>query len=141
MMVVNFQISSDKSLLDVEKVHHAVKNSYWGGYRTPQQTKKTIEKCLCYGMYDEGDNQIAFARVLTDEVVFAYIMDVIVFENFRGMGLGKQLVSHILNDPKVKDVLTIALKTKDAHVLYEKYGFKSVGDSPFWMAIDKSKLV
>ncbi len=132
-------ISTDKTLLDFEKVHFKIKNSYWGGYRSKEQTKKTIENSICYGVY-KAKQQIGFARVLTDEVVFAYIMDVVIFDGYKGQGLGKKLMEHILEDPIIKNVLTVALKTKDAHSLYEKFGFQKVGNSELWMAIDKAKL-
>ena len=135
----DIRISTDKSLLDFNKIHDAIKTSYWGGYRSADQTKKTIDTCICYGAYN-SDEQMGFARVLTDEVVFAYIMDVIVFDEFRGQGIGQKLVEFILSDERIKNVLTISLKTKDAHGFYEKYGFKRVGNSALWMAIDKAKL-
>jgi len=139
MIEPDIHISSDKSLLDFEKVHFEVKSSYWGIYRSKEQTRKTIENSICYGVYKVNE-QIGFARVLTDEVVFAYIMDVVIFGDYKGQGLGKQLVEYILKDKRLKDVLTISLKTKDAHSFYEKYGFKTVGNSKLWMAIDKAKL-
>lgn len=139
MMDTAIEISTDKSLLDIDKIHGVIKNSYWGGYRSVEQTKRTIENSICYGVYRLAE-QIGFARVLTDEVVFAHIMDVIIFEEFKGQGIGKKLVEHILGDARIKDVLTICLKTKDAHRFYEKYGFKTVGNSDIWMAIDNVKL-
>ncbi len=139
MMDSNILISTDKSLLDFEKVHFEIKNSYWGNYRSEEQTKKTIENSICFGVF-KANQQIGFARVLTDEVVFAHIMDVIIFDGFKGQGLGKKLVEQILKDSRIKDVLTICLKTKDAHSFYEDFGFKTVGNSALWMTIDKAKL-
>ena len=132
-------ISTDKALLDFEKIHLEIKNSYWGGYRTKELTKKTIANSICYGVY-QANQQIGFARVLTDEVAYAHLMDVIVFNEFKGLGIGKKLMHHILNDSRIKNVLTIGLKTKDAHSLYEKYGFESIGNSSLWMTIDNAKL-
>lgn len=139
MMDTDIIISSDKSLLDVEKVHNEVKNSYWGGYRTREQTQRTIDNSICFGVYRFGE-QIGFARVLTDGVVFAHLMDIMIFGTHKNKGLGKKLVQHILQEPMVKEVLTICLKTKDAHAFYGKYGFEKVGDSVLWMAIDRTKL-
>lgn len=132
-------ISTDKDKLDIPKIHQEVKSTYWGGYRTLELTEKTIENCLCFGLYTQGDVQIGFARVLTDKVVFAYIMDVIIFEPHKGKGLGKMLVKQILEHPDIKVVFTVALKTKDAHGLYEPLGFSKVGNSEMWMAMDKAK--
>ncbi|RNC90093.1 MAG: N-acetyltransferase [Allomuricauda sp.] len=132
-------ISTDKSLLDVEKIHLEIKSSYWGGYRSKALTQKTIDNSICYGVY-QANEQIGFARVLTDEVVYAHIMDVIIFGNHKGRGIGKKLMDHIMADPKFQNVLTIGLKTKDAHSFYERYGFTAIGDSVLWMTIDNAKL-
>ena len=132
-------VSTDKSFLDVERIHAEIKSSYWGDYRTLNLTKTTIENSMCFGVYDEIGTQLGFARVLTDKVVFAYLMDVIVFEPYKGKGIGKLLVKNILDHPDISDVQTVALKTKDAHRLYTPFGFEIVGDSSMWMAMDKAK--
>ncbi len=132
-------VSTDKSRLDVDRIHAEIKSSYWGDYRTFALTEKTIENSMCFGVYDDTGAQLGFARVLTDKVVFAYLMDVIVFEPHKGKGLGKMLVKQILDHPDIKDVQTVALKTKDAHGLYTPFGFEVVGDSSMWMALDKAK--
>lgn len=138
-MSANFYISTDKSKLDIIKIHQEVKDSYWGDYRTMEMTKSTLENSMCFGIYSEADGQIGFARVLTDQVVLAYIMDVLIFNPYRGKGLGKMLMDSILDHPIMKKVQTIALKTKDAHGLYESYGFSRIGDSAMWMAKDLAK--
>ncbi|MEO9514026.1 MAG: GNAT family N-acetyltransferase [Flavobacteriaceae bacterium] len=134
-----FYISTEKNKLDIPQIHHQIKHSYWGDYRTMELTKNTIENSMCFGVYSKTGVQVGFARVLTDHVVLAYIMDVIIFDQNKGQGLGKMLINHILDHPILKNVQTIALKTKDAHGLYESYGFKSIGNSPMWMAKDIAK--
>lgn len=136
----DFYISTDKNLLNVDFIHEFVQNSYWGQERTMEQTMKTIENSFCFGMYTKSNQQIGFARVVTDYVFFGYIMDVIISKESQGKGLGIKLVDFMLNDEMIKNLKTIALKTKDAHSLYEKYGFSKVGNSPLYMSIDKQKL-
>ena len=139
-MDTDFQISTNKTLLNVDFVHEFVSNSYWGKERTMEQTLKSIENSFCFGMYMEGKKQIGFGRIVTDYVFFGYLMDVIIAESHQGQGLGKVLIERMLNDEIVQGLQTVALKTKDAHSLYDKYGFKKVGDSPLWMSIDRQKL-
>lgn len=136
----DFYISTDKNLLNVDFIHEFVQNSYWGQERTMEQTMKTIENSFCFGMYTKSNQQIGFARVVTDYVFFGYIMDVIISKESQGKGLGIKLVDFMLNDEMIKNLKTIALKTKDAHSLYEKYGFSKVGNSPLYMSIDRQKL-
>jgi len=136
---MEFYISTDKDKLDIEKVHTEVSSTYWGEGRTKEETLLTIEKSICFGMYDENDQQIAYARMMTDALVFAYIMDVVVFDPYKGKGLGRKLLQYVLDRPDVKRVNTVALKTLDAHSFYENLGFKRVGDSEMWMSIDRIK--
>jgi len=136
---MEFQISTDKDRLDIQKVHEEVAATYWGKGRSMEETMMTIEKSICFGMYDEKGEQMAYARIMTDGLVFAYIMDVVVFDPNKGKGLGRELVQYVLDRPDVKKVNTIALKTMDAHSFYENLGFKKVGDSEMWMSIDRVK--
>lgn len=139
--MINYSISADKSKLDFERIHDYIRNqSYWGMERTVEQTRATIENCLCFGMYSKTHEQMGFARIITDYVFFGYIMDVIIFDKYQGKGYGSKLIEFLLDHEKLKSLQTIALKTKDAHSIYEKHGFKKVGDSPLWMSIDRQKL-
>ncbi len=135
-------ISTDKSLLDIERIHQYISSvSYWGRGRTLNEVEVTIQNSLCFGMYNDLNDQVGFARVVTDHVAFGYFMDVIVFDSYRGKGYGTKLMEYIMNHETVQNLKTIALKTKDAHELYEKFNFKSIGDSRLWMTNDKLKLI
>ena len=140
---MGFYISKDKKKLDVTAIHRAIsEESYWGRGRSLGEVQMTIENSLCFGLFNEVHEQIGFARLVTDYVFFGYIMDVIILDkNYKGMGLGKKLISHLLEDEIIKNIKTLALKTKDAHQLYERYGFTKIGDSPWWMSIDKQNLL
>lgn len=140
MIPNNIHIATSKDLLDHSFVHEFICNSYWGKERTMQQTLKTIESSFCFGMYSENNNQIGFARLVTDFTFFGYFMDIIIAESHQGRGLSKVLIEFMLNHEIVRGLQTVALKTKDAHSLYEKFGFERVGDSPMWMSIDRQKL-
>lgn len=66
---------------------------------------------------------IAFARIVTDWITFGYLADVVVTEKFRGNGIVQLLLNDLLHDPQVAGINKILLKTKDAAMLYHKYGF------------------
>lgn len=136
---MEYYISQDKEKLDLEKIHREIKATYWAGYRTMEQTISTVESCTCFGLYDRTDKQIGYARLLTDHVAFAQLMDVIIFDPHKGKGLGKFLVKHIMDQKEVREIKTIALRTKDAHGLYEPFGFERVGGSDTWMALNRIK--
>tara|TARA_R110002051_G_scaffold150662_3_gene223247 strand:+ start:10175 stop:10591 length:417 start_codon:yes stop_codon:yes gene_type:complete len=138
---MSFYISTEKNSLDVYKIQQYISNeSYWGKGRTIEEVQTTIDHSFCFGIYNSNKQQMGFARLVTDYILFAYVMDVIIFPEYQGKGYGKELVAYIMAHEIIKKVKTVALKTKDAHELYVKHGFKVVGDSPFWMSIDKIKL-
>ena len=135
-------ISTNKEQLDIIKIHQYIsEDSYWGMGRSLEDVQKTIDNSYCFGLYSETNEQLGFARVVTDFVVFGYLMDVIIFKKFQGKGLGNKLVSHIMESDTISGLKTFALKTKDAHSLYERFGFEKIGNSPLWMAKDNVVLL
>ncbi len=118
----NYLISDDKNKLSPQAVKQLLDGSYWAPDRALELIEKTIENSICVGVFlDEA--LIGFARVVTDKAVFAWIADVMVTEEHRGKGIGKEIVSFIQAHPDIPEHSQL-LRTRDAHGLYEKYGFK-----------------
>jgi GNAT superfamily N-acetyltransferase len=115
-------VSKDKSKLDVPFIQNFLKDIYWAAGRTMEEVQRTIDASVCFGIYLEG-KQIGFARVITDYIVFAYLMDVFISEEFRGNGYSSLLIEKMMNDPELQEVKIWRLATTDAHFLYEKFGF------------------
>lgn len=130
------EISSDKSRLQIELIHEFLINSYWAKGRTIEEVKITIDNSFCFGVYRK-DRQIGFARVVSDTLVFSYIMDVFILPEFRGKGLSKRLMQAVLTDEKLKNCKLWRLKTVDAHGLYKQFGFKEINDAERWMELKK----
>jgi predicted GNAT family N-acyltransferase len=121
METMNFMISTEKSKLKTEAVKALLNQSYWADQRTEEIIAKSIENSLCYGVFSD-DELIGFGRVVTDYATVYWICDIIIDENHRGHSLGKQLMESIMATREFKGLLGI-LATKDAHGLYEQYGF------------------
>lgn len=117
------QISTDKTKLDVPFVYRFLKDIYWTAGRTINEVQTTIDHSFCFGIYLD-DQQIGFARVITDYVVFAYLMDVFIDEAHRGKGYSYILIEAMMNEPQLQNVKIWRLATRDAHYVYEKFGFK-----------------
>ena len=117
--------STEQNDMDLDLIFDFIKNSYWGNLRTYEEQKIALENTLNFGLFIEG-KQIAYARVMTDRVFFAYLLDVFVIEEEQGKGYSKILIEKILNDDRIKDVDRWMLATKDAHSLYERFGFERV---------------
>lgn len=129
----NFEIEDDRSRLDVDAIHDFLSNeSYWAGNRSRKQTETAIENSICFGVY-HADRQIGFARVVSDKATFAYLGDVYILDEYRGQGLSKWLMQVIVDHPELQGLRRWVLATKDAHGLYEKYGFHQFVHPDRWM--------
>jgi GNAT superfamily N-acetyltransferase len=118
-----FLFSIDQSKLNVELVHQYLsKESYWAQNIPIETVKRSIENSISFGVYD-GNDQIGFARVVTDKATFAYLADVFILETHRGKGLSKLLMAFIHADPELQGLRRWMLGTRDAHSLYEQFGW------------------
>ena len=121
-----FYISTDKSKLDLGLVHNYLAvNSYWAKGRSIEVVKRSIDNSICFGVY-KGNDQVGFARVVTDQAVFAWILDVFILENYRKHGLSKMLISAVMEHSDLQNLQRWGLCTEDAHGLYERYGFCTI---------------
>jgi GNAT superfamily N-acetyltransferase len=118
-------VSSDKNKLDIPFILSELKQVSWLAPKTQDEVQIVIDASFCFGIYLE-DKQIGFCRVITDYVVFAYVMDVFITAEQRGKGYASQLINAMLLDPKLKDVKLWRLATSEAHFLYKKFGFDSL---------------
>ncbi|HNQ28297.1 MAG TPA: GNAT family N-acetyltransferase [Aquaticitalea sp.] len=117
--------SADRKDMDVDTIFRFIKQSYWGKSRTFEEQQKALANTLNFGLFNNG-KQIAFARVLTDHVFFAYLMDVFVLEPYRGNGYSKLLINEIMAHEPIKYIDKWMLATIDAHSLYSKFGFGTI---------------
>ncbi len=118
-------VSTDKTKLNVPFIQDFLKDIYWASGRTIDEVQTTIDSSFCFGIY-LNDKQIGFARVVTDYVVFAYLMDVFIDKEYRGNGYSSILIEAMMNESELKQVKIWRLATSDAHFLYEKFGFKAL---------------
>jgi GNAT superfamily N-acetyltransferase len=116
-----YYVSTDKFKLNIEAINLLLKQSYWANERTEEAILKSIENSICYGLF-KNNELVGFGRVVTDYATVFWICDIIIAENHRGNGLGKKLMENIMSSKEFKGLLGI-LATKDAHGLYEQYGF------------------
>ena len=118
-------VSTDKNKLDVSFIQNFLKDTYWAKDRTIEVVQISIDNSLCFGIY-LNDEQIGFARVITDLVSIAYLMDVFIIEEHRGKGYSTILIDAMMTEPKLQQIKIWGLATLDAHFLYKKFGFNEV---------------
>jgi GNAT superfamily N-acetyltransferase len=121
-----YEISDDPARLDLDAVERLLRGTYWAGARSRAVIEKSLARSLNFGAYRAGA-QVGFGRVVTDGATFAWICDVVIDEAHRGGGLGKAFVEAIVTHPEIAGIRQL-LATRDAHTLYEKFGFQRYGD-------------
>jgi GNAT superfamily N-acetyltransferase len=128
-----FTISTDRQRLDLEVIHeYLVTHSYWAQGRSFETVERSISNSLNFGLY-KGDEQVGFARVVTDRATFAWLGDVFILPDYRGKGLSKWLMEVIVTHPELQGLKRWILATRDAHELYRRFGFKELAQPDRWM--------
>jgi GNAT superfamily N-acetyltransferase len=120
----NYKINDAKNSTNVDFVHRELAASYWAKNIPIEIVRRSIEHSHCFNIFLDNE-QIGFARVVTDQSTFGHLCDVIINEKHRGKGLGKALMAFILKHPDLQGFRKFTLGTKDAHGLYAQFGFRS----------------
>jgi N-acetylglutamate synthase-like GNAT family acetyltransferase len=134
-MIEGFRISSKNEDMDLEAIHAFISQSYWAKGIPKRTLKKAMENSVCFGVFDSAGVQVGFARAVTDLATFAYLSDVYILDNHRGLGLSKWLMAEVMSHPELQGLRRIALATLDAHGLYEQYGFKLLAKPEIFMEV------
>lgn len=125
---MKYRIVEGKENIKVEDVVRLLKMTYWADSRPVEKIDKSMENSKCVGLYVDGvERLVGFARVISDYATTYYLCDVIIDEDYQHKGLGKALVSYVVSIPDYKGLRGL-LVTKDAHKLYEKYGYEIIND-------------
>lgn len=126
-------ISTERSKLDVDMVFKFLnEQARWCNGVPRHIVEKSIANSLCFGAY-LGEQQVGFARMVTDYATFANLVDVFVLEEFRGKGFSRVLLESIHNHPELQGLRRITLATSDKHPLYSKFGYKLLGRPEIFM--------
>lgn len=119
-----YTISDEAARLDMEAVFGMLNETYWAAGRSKEIIGQSMAHSLCFGLYDDNANkQVGFLRAVTDYTTYAWICDVVVHPSYRGRGFGKWLMACMLEHPALS-VTNKMLATRDAHGLYEQFGFE-----------------
>jgi GNAT superfamily N-acetyltransferase len=117
-----FTITCDPAKQDLQVIAEFLASSYWAQDIPPDIVAKSLQHSLCFALLD-GERQIGFARVISDYATIAYLGDLFVLPEYRGQGLGKWLMECVMSHPELQELRRWILATRDAHGLYQKFGF------------------
>jgi GNAT superfamily N-acetyltransferase len=129
-----FVVTTDRARHDLDLIHKFLTNCYWAEGVPRDVVARSIENSLCFGVFAR-EKQVGFARVITDYATYAYLGDVFILEAHRGQGLSKFLMECIAHHPELQALHRWTLVTRDAHGLYEQFGFKPLAKPERFMEL------
>ena len=118
-----YEVSADTTRLDLGAIHAFLTQTYWSLGVPLATVAKAVQNSVCVGAY-LGHEQVGFARAVTDRATFASLADVYALEGHRGNGLSRRMMEAMTAHPELQGLRRMMLATRDAHGLYEKFGFK-----------------
>jgi GNAT superfamily N-acetyltransferase len=123
----DYEIDTEPSRIDFNRVYAYLRTTYWANDRSFDAVRASWKHShLVFGVYANhlGALQIGCARVVTDTYSFGWLADVFIDPDFRGKGLGKFLMRCVVEHPDCRDLKLFILGTRDAHGLYEQFGWE-----------------
>ena len=134
------EISTDKTRLNTDLIFNFLNTQARWCAGIPRATvEKAIEHSLCFGAYIH-DEQVGFARVVTDYATFGNLVDVFVVPEYRNTGIARQLMEEIVGHPDLIGLRRFMLATSDKHELYRKFGFKALNRPEIFMEVFKPDI-
>jgi GNAT superfamily N-acetyltransferase len=127
-----FLVTCDPSKANVEAIASFLRQSYWAKNIPFAVVRKSLDNSLNFSLL-KGEEQIGFARVITDFATIGYLGDVFVLPEYRGQGLGKWLMDCVFLHHDLQGFRRWILVTLDAHKLYERFGFTPLGKPELFM--------
>ena len=128
----DFSISTDRDKLEIEIIHRFLATTYWARERSLETVRRSFENSLPFVIY-KNHEIVGFARVVSDFATFAWLADVFIREEFRGLGLSKWLMEVIISHEDLQGLRRFLLATRDAHGLYRQFGFDKLRIPQLWM--------
>ncbi len=134
-MIEKYYISTERTKLDMDLIHRYLSTeSYWCKGISFEIVQRAADNSLNFGVF-YGDEQVGYARVVSDMATVAYLGDVFVVGAHRGKGLSKMLMRAIMQYPGLQGLRRWILLTRDAHELYQQYGWKPIASPDRWMEV------
>jgi len=120
-------ISIDPARQDLDAIHRMLAGTYWSpGIHRDVVAEALRNSITAVAIDDATGATVGLARVVTDRATFAWLCDVFVDERFRGQGIAKRMLEELEQHPSLEGVRRWCLATRDAHGLYEKFGYRPV---------------
>ena len=133
-----YRISSNSDDFDLAIIHQFISQSYWAKDIPIATLEKAILNSMCFAVIskqDDTEQLVGFARMITDRATFAYLADVFILIEHRGKELSKRLMQAVVSHPELQGLRRMLLATRDAHGLYQQFGFKKLATPDIFMEL------
>lgn len=132
-MISGYRVSSEREEMNFDVIHNYISRTYWAEGIPKETLKKALDNSLCFGVFSSKGELVGFARMVTDQATFAYLADVFIDEAHRGKGLSKWLMQEVHDHPSLQGLRRILLATRDAHSLYQQFGYTPLSSPATFM--------
>jgi ribosomal protein S18 acetylase RimI-like enzyme len=140
MNVLSIRFCDRRTDLDLYKLQALFNQSaFWAVDRQLADLQMAIDRSEPVVSAWDEDRLIGFARATSDGVYRATIWDVVIDNDYQRLGLGRKLVTMILEHPCMQRVEKIYLMTTHQQSFYERLGF--VVNSSTTMRLDRLGLI
>lgn len=121
-----YTITTDRSKIDIHAVHDFLcHEAYWSRGIPFDKVKTSVENSLNFAIL-HGDKLVGYARIISDYATIAYLGDVFILPEYRGRGLSRWMMEQVMSHPALQGLRRWILGTRDAHGLYEKFGWTPI---------------
>jgi GNAT superfamily N-acetyltransferase len=136
----DFCISTDSTKLNIKAIHDFLSTKAYWSLNIPYDTvKKAVDHSLNFGVYHNNE-QVGYARIISDFSTIAYLGDVYILDEYRGKGLSKWLMEIIMSHPDLQGLRRWILLTGDAHGLYHQFGWTEIANPAVWMELHNNNV-
>ena len=135
-----FYVSTDFEIFDLDRMHGWIAGTYWAKDIPFDIFRRSFVNSLSFGLFHQADGQAGSARMITDRATFAYLADVFIDPDYRGLGLGRWFMDIIMVHPDLQGLRRMMLATSNMHPLYRQVGFTSLTKPEIMMEISRPGL-
>ncbi len=122
-----YLVTTDPTRIDAVQIHAMLRSAYWSeGIRFDVVQRALTNSLVVVAIEEATGKTAAVARLVTDYATFAWLCDVFVKPEHRGKGLSKRMLTMLESDERLKTLRRWCLATRDAHGLYEHFGYTPV---------------
>jgi ribosomal protein S18 acetylase RimI-like enzyme len=116
--------------IDWERAKADLAADQWDNGRSAAALRPSFEQSRHVAFARDGDRVVGMARLLSDGVCNAFLVDVWTMSSYRGQGIASRMIRRLLDEVPGQHV---GLQTDDAQELYRSLGFEHQPE--FWSQV------